>query len=110
MTAAPGFRPDALAMLEEAKRQITEPGCEPFASEAIEAARRRLADVPPSDDLETRLHLANRFTAGRYTVGSALAIIDALPDFDPLDRNRPADPFCRRHGVQQLAFVVEDAS
>lgn len=91
--AAQQHQPSAIDLLEEAASRIVEPGWEPFATEAIAAAKRRLAELTPRGDLEAPLHLAHRLIAGRFTVGSALAIIDALPD----------------RGVNQLAFVAEDA-
>lgn len=104
MNAAPEFRPDPLDLLEDAARRITQPGWEILAADAIEAAKKRLAELSDTDNLEVSLHLAAGLIAGRFTVGPALAIIDALPGFDPLDRDRPDEPQYRRRGVQQLAL------
>ncbi len=90
---------------------LTESGWEPFAlEEVIRAAQRRLDGVPLTEELETLLRLAIRLPEGQFTVSSGLALIDDLPDLDPLDRDRPAEPQCRRNGVQHLASAVEAGS
>ena len=108
MTAPPR---SASVLLADAARLIETDGeWGDLALDVIEAAEQRRANVPLTPELETWLLLAARLAAGRFTVASALSLIETLPDDpDPFALDRPAETPCRRPGVQHLAYVVEDA-
>ncbi len=100
---------DEAATLISETDWLAETGWEPFALDVIEAAQRRLDGVPLSDELETLLRLAIRLLASRFSVASALSLIEILPgDPDLLSRDRPAETPCRRSGVQHLAIPLKD--
>ena len=98
----------AVDLLDDLLDRIQQLGWRPYADVVIAAAKRRAGP----DDIEDHmaLELAIQLAGRPYANASALSIVDDWPGtFDPLDRDRRPEPPYRRHAVQQLCFIIDDA-